>query len=86
MAKLLQQMAEKSPVEDLHASEASSMSAGDSDSRTDNASDYELTRISLVRVVTGLGLSIFRMSLDPSIIATAIPRITSQFNSMNDIG
>ncbi|KAJ5959964.1 Major facilitator superfamily domain general substrate transporter [Penicillium vulpinum] len=79
-------MAEKHPIEDLRAPEANSLSGGDSDSRADDASDYELTGIPLVLVMTGLGLSIFLMSLDSSIIATAIPRITSQFNSTSDIG
>ncbi|KAJ5384994.1 Major facilitator superfamily domain general substrate transporter [Penicillium concentricum] len=79
-------MAEKYPIEDMHAPEANSLPAGDSDSRADDATDYELTGIPLVLVMTGLGLSIFLMSLDSSIIATAIPRITSQFNSTSDIG
>ncbi|KGO51157.1 Major facilitator superfamily domain, general substrate transporter [Penicillium expansum] len=80
-------MAEKHPIGDLSAPEANSLSAGDSDSsRTDVASDYELTGVTLVLVITGLALSIFLMSLDSSIIATGIPRITSEFNSTGDIG
>ncbi|KAJ5213313.1 hypothetical protein N7449_000482 [Penicillium cf. viridicatum] len=80
-------MAEKPPIEDLCLPEVNSLSAGDSDSsRTDVASDYELTGIPLVLVITGLSLSIFLMSLDSSIISTAIPRITSEFNSTGDIG
>ncbi|KAJ5869565.1 hypothetical protein N7455_004506 [Penicillium solitum] len=80
-------MAEKPPIEDLCAPEANSLSATDSgSSRTDVASDYELTGIPLVLVITGLSLSIFLMSLDSSIISTAIPRITSEFNSTGDIG
>ncbi|CAI7581359.1 unnamed protein product [Penicillium crustosum] len=80
-------MAEKPPIEDLCTPEANSLSATDSDtSRTDVASDYELTGIPLVLVITGLSLSIFLMSLDSSIISTAIPRITSDFNSTGDIG
>ncbi|KAJ5184934.1 Major facilitator superfamily domain general substrate transporter [Penicillium cf. griseofulvum] len=79
-------MAEKHPIDDLHPPGSNSLSASDSDSRADDASDYELTGIPLVLVMTGLGLSIFLMSLDSSIIATAIPRITSQFNSTSDIG
>ncbi|KAJ5163159.1 Major facilitator superfamily domain general substrate transporter [Penicillium coprophilum] len=79
-------MAEKPTIEDLRVPEANSLSAGDSDSQADDARDYELTGIPLVLVMTGLGLSIFLMSLDSSIIATAIPRITSQFNSTGDIG
>ncbi|KAJ5320220.1 hypothetical protein PENANT_c010G03433 [Penicillium antarcticum] len=79
-------MAEKEPVEGLRDSERNSLSTGNNDSGTDDASTYELTGIPLFLVITGLGLSIFLMSLDSSIIATAIPRITSQFNSTGDIG
>ncbi|KAJ5413177.1 hypothetical protein N7465_005482 [Penicillium sp. CMV-2018d] len=80
-------MAEKPPIEDLCSPETNSLSAGDSDSsRADDASDYELTGIPLVLVITGLSLAIFLMSLDSSIISTAIPRITSEFNSTGDIG
>jgi len=46
---------------------------------------YELHGLPLYLVITGLGIAIFLMSLDSSIIATAIPRITSQFNSTGDI-
>ncbi|CAK7225249.1 hypothetical protein SBRCBS47491_005823 [Sporothrix bragantina] len=46
---------------------------------------YELTGLPLALVITGLGMSIFLLSLDSSIVATAIPRITSQFHSTGDI-
>lgn len=85
--QLRQQMDEKPPIEGLCTPEANNLSADDNDSsRTDVASDYELTGIPLVLVITGLSLSIFLMSLDSSIISTAIPRITSEFNSTGDIG
>ncbi|KAG9243483.1 DNA repair protein RAD50 [Calycina marina] len=42
--------------------------------------------IGLAFLVTGLCLSTFLMSLDRTIITTAIPFITSEFNSYNDIG
>jgi hypothetical protein len=81
-------MDEKSPIEDLRAPEVDSASISNtgSDSEADDANNYELTGIPLVVVITGLGLSIFLLSLDSSIIATAIPRITSEFNSTGDIG
>ncbi|KAK1144660.1 hypothetical protein N8T08_004964 [Aspergillus melleus] len=79
-------MAEKNPTGDPRASKAKSVSTGDNGSRADDAKNYELTGVPLVLVITGLGLAIFLMSLDSSIIATAIPRITSQFNSTSDIG
>jgi MFS family permease len=48
--------------------------------------EFELTGVKLFLVTLGLGLAIFLISLDTSIIATAIPRITSQFGSVADIG
>ncbi|KAF5380258.1 hypothetical protein D9757_008193 [Collybiopsis confluens] len=41
---------------------------------------------SLVLIVLGLCLTIFVIHLDANIIATAIPHITSTFNSLDDIG
>lgn len=51
-----------------------------------NVESAELTGLSLILVTAGIGTTIFLMSLDTSIISTAIPRITSQFNSTGDIG
>jgi Na+-driven multidrug efflux pump len=48
--------------------------------------EFELAGSKLLLVMIGLGLAIFLMSIDTSIIATAIPRITSQFGSTDDIG
>ncbi|KAF2634065.1 MFS general substrate transporter [Massarina eburnea CBS 473.64] len=45
-----------------------------------------LSGLPLASVVIGLATAIFVMGLDSSIIATAIPRITTQFNSTGDIG
>ncbi|KAI0424693.1 MFS gliotoxin efflux transporter glia [Xylaria sp. FL1042] len=40
----------------------------------------------LIIIVSGLLLSLFLVALDVSIISTAIPKITSEFNSMEDVG
>ena len=40
----------------------------------------------LVSIVIALALSIFLVSLDMTIVATAIPEITSEFNSLPDVG
>ncbi|KAF7122680.1 hypothetical protein CNMCM5793_000790 [Aspergillus hiratsukae] len=40
----------------------------------------------LVLVMTGISLVVFCMSLDNTILATAIPKITDQFNSLGDVG
>ncbi|VBB81967.1 Putative efflux system protein [Podospora comata] len=44
------------------------------------------TGIKLAAIVTALCLSVFLMALDNSIIATAIPKITDQFQSLPDVG
>lgn len=56
------------------------------ESSEESGQDFELAGLPLVFVVIGVALAIFLMSLDSSIIATAIPRIISQFNSPSDIG
>ena len=45
-----------------------------------------LTGLSLLSVLVSLVLVIFLMMLDTSIVATAIPRITTQFHSLDDVG
>lgn len=83
-------MAEKrlpkgAPWPETNSASAVEINASPEDDTT-QAPDFELTGLPLALVILGLGLAIFLMSLDSSIIATAIPRITSQFNSTGDIG
>ena len=40
----------------------------------------------LLVIMISLGLSVFLMALDNTIIATAIPRITDDFKALNDVG
>jgi EmrB/QacA subfamily drug resistance transporter len=40
----------------------------------------------LAIIISALALAVFLMALDNTIIATAIPRITDQFKSLNDVG
>ena len=42
--------------------------------------------LQLAFIVVALVLSIFLVSLDMTIVATAIPRITDEFHSLNDVG
>jgi hypothetical protein len=42
--------------------------------------------IKLVIILAALCLSVFLVALDQTIISTAIPKITDQFNSIKDIG
>lgn len=51
----------------------------------EEAASY-LTGLTLLSVVVSLVLVIFLMMLDTSIVATAIPRITTQFHSLEDVG
>ena len=62
----------------------------------DNSQDMDnLTRIAtadyshgfkLAFIVVALALSIFLVALDMTIVATAIPRITDEFHSLNQVG
>jgi len=45
-----------------------------------------LTGMKLALLTLGLALSTFVIALDNTIIATAIPRITTVFDSLNDVG
>ncbi|KAK0723559.1 major facilitator superfamily domain-containing protein, partial [Lasiosphaeria miniovina] len=45
-----------------------------------------LSGVKLVLVLAGLTFAVFLMLLDASIVATAVPTITSEFHSLNDIG
>ncbi|KAM6477507.1 major facilitator superfamily domain-containing protein [Trichoderma sp. SZMC 28011] len=53
------------------------------DAEIDN-SEYP-TGSRLVAIITALALAIFLVSLDLTIVATAIPKITDQFNGLSDI-
>lgn len=50
-----------------------------------DGSEYP-TGLKLTLITIALCLGVFLMALDNSIIATAIPHITDQFNSLNDVG
>src|ERR1700709_518386 len=62
------------------------IATNDPETAQEDGEAFELTGSKLVLVMVGLALAIFLMSIDASIIATAIPRITSQFGSTDDIG
>ncbi|KAI4739244.1 MFS general substrate transporter [Aureobasidium sp. EXF-12298] len=51
-----------------------------------NEEETYLTGLTLLSVLVSLVLVIFLMMLDTSIVATAIPRITTQFHSLDDVG
>jgi len=66
------------------ASHAGGQSLGPRPTREDGA-EYP-TGAKLALITLALCLSVFLMALDNSIIATAIPKITDQFNSLGDVG
>lgn len=67
-------------------SETSSARRGSRHSDTQISEDYSLTGAKLHILVMGLGLAVFLMALDMSILTTAIPLITEKFHSTADIG
>jgi MFS transporter, DHA2 family, glioxin efflux transporter len=50
-----------------------------------DTSDYP-TKIPLVMIVVALCLAVFMMALDMTIVATAIPKITDEFHSLDQVG
>ncbi|KAJ6036688.1 Major facilitator superfamily domain general substrate transporter [Penicillium herquei] len=82
--------AETSNLEDTSLSETTLKPSDESESTrpTKDVADPGMTGLSVVTTVSGLTLAIYLMSLDSSIIATAITVIlvTSPFNSTDDIG
>jgi hypothetical protein len=45
-----------------------------------------LSGVKLFSVISGMTLASFLVLLDSSILATAVPKITSQFHSLADVG
>lgn len=61
------------------ADDAPSEPAGESDV-------VQISTFSFVSLMVGIGLAVFLIALDRTIIANAIPLITNEFNSPNDAG
>lgn len=72
---------EKPGVLERTASTATASSAGDGEDTTKYKSGLKLYLLTF-----GLAMSTFVVALDNTIIATAIPRITTVFDSLNDVG
>ncbi|KAI4937496.1 uncharacterized protein J4E92_002227 [Alternaria infectoria] len=72
---------------DLHSTEGSlntgSLNTGE---EKEELAHIQLTKGRFVLVLVGLVLAIFLASLDFTIISTAIPKITDEFKSLQDIG
>ncbi|KAK1763360.1 major facilitator superfamily domain-containing protein [Phialemonium atrogriseum] len=57
-----------------------------SDSSTDDLEPQWISGLPLVNMMVALSIVMFLVLLDGSIIGTAIPRITSEFHSLEDVG
>ncbi|KAK1623867.1 major facilitator superfamily domain-containing protein [Colletotrichum phormii] len=55
------------------------------DGNQDPASPEYVGGLPLVCILIGLTLAVFCLSLDRTILATAVPKITTEFNSLNDV-
>jgi len=79
------------PVGAQHDSETTSIAGPPKDEEgiPDGTSDSELPDYpqgwKLLAIVAALCLAVFLVALDQTIIATAIPRITDQFHSLDDV-
>ena len=69
------------PLELRHLS-----TARDDDENTETVPDQYPQGVKLVLITIGLILSIFLSALDSTIIATAIPKITDEFHSLDKVG
>ena len=58
----------------------------EAESENDNTEIVYPKGVELVVIIIGLCLAVLLVTLDQTIIATAIPRITDRFNSVQDIG
>lgn len=72
---------EKKPIEVPTSEEGSVQDESDTEEE-----DYILTGTKLHVILFALGLAIFLLALDMSILSTAIPLITEKFQSTTDIG
>ncbi|OOG00347.1 hypothetical protein ASPCADRAFT_202217 [Aspergillus carbonarius ITEM 5010] len=75
-------VSEKSPAEDVQLPRAETL-RGTPDSKPDEPK--WIKGIALVMVVSAVTLVVFLMLLDVSIVSTAIPHITSEFHSLDDV-
>jgi hypothetical protein len=69
-----------------HSKETTLEILANDDDLNNGIDDYTLSGAKLYIIVFGLGLAVFLMALDMSILTTAIPLITEKFHSTTDIG
>jgi hypothetical protein len=72
-------------VQDVDSKSQSTIDKNEIDLERVESSLYPSNK-KLIGILVGVGLSIFLVALDMTIVATAIPRITDQFKSLEDVG
>ncbi|KAJ5707688.1 hypothetical protein N7488_007489 [Penicillium malachiteum] len=70
---------------DKEASKREEIDQDQNANNTDKDNEYP-SPLRLILITIALCLCVFCVALDNTIIATAIPKITDQFNSLNDVG
>jgi len=78
MAEMIHELSSTKELND-RVTDAPSDSAGESDI-------VQISLFSLLSLMVGIGLAVFLVALDRTIIANAIPLITNEFNSPDDVG
>ncbi|KAJ5733848.1 hypothetical protein N7493_002634 [Penicillium malachiteum] len=79
----------KEMVPQIDADKEASKQEGDDHDRDAENTDKDIeypSPLRLILITIALCLCVFCVALDNTIIATAIPKITDQFNSLNDVG
>lgn len=71
---------------DTEDSKATSLAEKTPVEEEDDGEQHHMSGAKLHVLIFGLGIAMFLMALDMSILSTAIPIITEKFNSTEDIG
>lgn len=79
--------ASKSEKESEHGSEdLSDNNNSEKGTKTENETVIQVDRKRMATLSIAMALAVFLFALDETIIATAIPKITDQFHSLDDVG
>ncbi|KAI1084278.1 major facilitator superfamily transporter [Whalleya microplaca] len=76
---------EAKPRESMQAQEHPESASGEKEEEVDDESKYP-GPLAVALLMVAISMAMFLVSLDRTIVATAIPRITDEFHSFDDIG
>ncbi|KDN62611.1 putative major facilitator superfamily transporter [Colletotrichum sublineola] len=79
-------LSEKPPLSSEDGGHRATGDASASATEQEDAEEEYITGVKLLLVLSALTLVVFLMLLDGSIITTAVPEITTAFNSLSDVG